>query len=282
MTDHAGPLHTHHFILRRLHSLSGIVPIGVFLIGHLATNSTVAWGGINTRASAENWFDRGVQTFQHEVTFINNLPLLLIIEITLWVSIAFHSILGVWYATTTGRSNAGDYPYGGNIRYTLQRLTGYFGIFFIFYHVATLRWGWTFLVPGQTQWSHEFASSTLAACLQGGTEGVTGWGIAISLFYFIGVTALIFHFANGLWTAAITWGLTVSRQAQRRWGYVCLGLGVMLMVMGWASLVGFATMDYERVRQLEEQSLQSQPHGTADHAGESVKTAAAEAEEIGG
>ncbi len=260
MTDEqAGILHTPHFLLRRLHSLSGIIPIGVFLIGHLATNSTVAWGGFNGRVNAEGWFDRGIQTFQHEVTFINNLPMLLIIEITLWVSIAFHAILGVYYATT-GKSNTSHYRYGGNFRYTLQRLTGYFGIAFIFYHVATLRWGWTWLVPGGTQWSHEFASSTLAAALHGGVEGYTGWGLAVSIFYFVGITALVFHFANGLWTAAITWGLTVSRPAQKRWGYVCAGIGALLMLMGWAALIGFATADYQGIRGIEGGEL---PHAAA-------------------
>lgn len=252
MSDQTGLMQRHHFLLRRLHSLTGIVPVGVFLIMHLTTNSTIAWGGLNTRADAENfgWIDRAVATFQHEVEFINELPLLLLIEITLWVSIAFHSILGVYYATT-GSPNTASYKYGGNVRYTLQRLTGYFGIFFIFYHVATLRWGWSWLVPGGTKWSHEYASSTLAAALQGGTEGMTGWGLAVSIFYFVGVSALVFHFANGLWTAAITWGITISRSAQQRWGVACAGLGAALMIMAWVSVVGFATLDYEQARTVE-------------------------------
>lgn len=254
MSDQTGPMQRHHFLLRRLHSLSGIVPVGIFLIMHLTTNSTIAWGGLNTRADAENfgWIDRAIATFQHEVSFINELPLLLLIEITLWVSIAFHSILGVVYAVSGSPNNA-SYKYGGNARYTLQRLTGYFGIFFIFYHVATLRWGWSWLVPGGTEWSHEYASSTLAAALQGGTEGMTGWGLAVSIFYFVGVTALVFHFANGLWTAAITWGITISRSAQKRWGMACAGLGAALMIMAWASVVGFATLDYEQALRVEEQ-----------------------------
>lgn len=254
-------MHKYHFLMRRLHSLTGIVPVGVFLIMHLTTNSTIAWGGLNTRADKEGfgWMDRAIATFQHEVEFINNMPLLLLIEITLWVSIGFHSILGVYYAMG-GQANNGSYKYSGNTRYFLQRITGYFGIFFIFYHVATLRWGWTFLVPGGTKWSHEYASSTLAAALQGSTEEFTGWGFAISAFYFIGVTALVFHFANGLWTAAITWGVTISRAAQRRWGYACAGLGAALMVMAWVSVLGFATLDYDRARAVEEAMHSDEPY----------------------
>lgn len=275
-------MHKHHFLLRRLHSLTGIVPIGVFLIMHLTTNSTIAWGGLNSRADQEGygWFDRAIATFQHEVSFINETPLLLLIEITLWASIAFHSILGVIYAVS-GKPNNGSYKYGGNARYTLQRLTGYFGIFFIFYHIATLRWGWSWLVPGGTQWSHEYAASTLAAAMQGSTDGFEPLGIAVSLFYFIGVTALVFHFANGLWTAAITWGFTISRQAQKRWGYACAGLGAGLMVMAWASVVGFATLDYEQAREVEEAMKSGHefvPHMADDHA----ETAAGEHSNIDG
>lgn len=250
MTEHAEPSSSTYFLLRRLHSLTGIIPIGVFLILHLTTNSTIAWGGLNTRAHDSGWMNRAIATFQHEVSFINDTPMLLLIEITLWASIAFHAILGVYYATT-GKSNTAHYRYGGNLRYSLQRITGYFGILFIFYHVATLRWGWSWLVPGGAQWSHEFAASTLAHALQGSTEGMNAAGLAVSVFYFVGVSALVFHFANGLWTAAITWGLTISRASQKRWGVVCAALGAGLMVMAWASVIGFATLDYERANAVE-------------------------------
>jgi succinate dehydrogenase cytochrome b subunit len=264
VSEHAGPLNKHHFLLRRLHSLTGIVPVGVFLIMHLTTNSTIAWGGLNSRAHGEGWMDRAIATFQHEVEFINNMPLLLLIEVTLWASIGFHSILGVYYAIS-GKGNTGNYKYSGNLRYSLQRITGYFGIFFIFYHIATLRWGWTMLVPGGTQWSHEHASSTLAAAMRGSTEEFTKWGLAVSFFYFTGVSALVFHFANGLWTAAITWGFTISTASQKRWGVVCAGLGTMLMVMAWMSVIGFATLDYEQARAVENSMKQHDSVESAEH-----------------
>ncbi|MEO1130655.1 MAG: succinate dehydrogenase [Planctomycetota bacterium] len=251
-----GPMQQHHFLLRRLHSLSGVFPIGVFLLFHLVTNASVVWGLVNK--SHGEGAHAGVETFQHEVNFIHSLPALLLLEIFgLWLPIAFHSILGVYYATT-GKGNTGQYKYQGNWRYTLQRISGYVGVLFIFYHVATLRWGWTFLVPGGTKWSAEYAASTLAASLQGGTEGMTAGGIVVSLFYMLGVTLLVFHFANGLWTAAITWGVTISETAQRRWGYVCAGIGMALMGAAWAAVIGFATLDYDNARQTEEMMRQGE------------------------
>ncbi len=238
----------HHFVLRRLHSLTGLLPTGVFLISHLLTNSSVLWGALDARK--DEYGHRGVATFQHEVNFIHSIPFLLFIELSLWGAIAFHSILGVYYATT-GKSNTASYGYGASWRYRLQRISGYVGIFFILYHVGTLRWGWTFLTPGGTEWNASFAGSTLAAILRGGYDDFTAGGLAVSAAYMVGVTALVFHFANGLWTSAITWGLTISSAAQQRWGYACAGLGVMLMLMGWGSVIGFATLNPNQAKQTE-------------------------------
>lgn len=234
------------------------MPIGVFVLTHLTTNSSIVWGLLDAKAAAHG--HGGVATFQHEVNFIHSLPFLLLIEIFgLWLPIAFHSVLGVYYATT-GRNNLQSYPFQDNWRYTLQRISGYVGVLFIFYHVATLRWGWTFLVPGGTKWSAEYAASTLAQCLRGHATEMTAAGIAVSAFYMLGVSLLVFHLANGLWTAAITWGITISKQAQRRWGFVCAGLGAGLMLMAWSAVIGFATLDPVKARMVEE-ALLGEPHG---------------------
>ncbi|QOJ00495.1 MAG: hypothetical protein HRU70_08335 [Phycisphaeraceae bacterium] len=250
----------HYFLLRRLHSLTGIVPIGVFLIAHLVTNSSLLWGKAGLRGEGEKYSfgadgvtlgEGGVAYFQKEVTWINEqVPHLLLIEITLWAAIAFHAVLGVYYART-GRSNTDRYAYQDNRRYAWQRISGYVGILFIFYHVATLRWGWSWLVPGGAVWSHDAATSTLAMALRGSESGWTGAGLVVSAFYFAGVSLLVFHFANGLWTAAVTWGLTVSARAQRRWGGVCLGLGVGLMAMAWSALFAAVTIDPREARAVE-------------------------------
>ena len=43
MAGVTGFLDKHYFLLRRLHSLTGIVPIGIFLLAHLTTNSSPVW-----------------------------------------------------------------------------------------------------------------------------------------------------------------------------------------------------------------------------------------------
>ena len=226
----------HHFLLRRLHSLSGVVPIGVFLMVHLTTNASVVWGSITGKP--------GHEVFQHEVEFIHSLPALLLIEVFgLWLPIAFHSVLGVYYARS-GKRNTSAYAYQSNWRYVLQRISGYIGVLFLFYHIATLRWGWDWL-PFAYTFNGEYAAYTTAMALKGGAETVGLGAIVVSLFYLLGASLLVFHFANGLWTAAITWGVTVSEAAQRRWGYACAGLGCGLMVLAWMSVIGFVSLDIE-------------------------------------
>ena len=256
----------HYYLLRRLHSASGIVPVGAFLISHLTTNSSIVWGMI--QGDKYGGTHAGAAEFQHEVNFIHSMPFLLLIEIFgLWLPIAFHSVVGVYFATS-GKSNLKQYDYQANWRYSLQRISGYVGVLFIFYHVATLRWGWTFLVPGGTEWSAEAAASTMAMALQGGSDGFTGAGLGVAIFYMLGVTLLVFHFANGLWTAAITWGVTVTAKAQKRWGVVCAGLGVGLMGAAWSAVIGFALLDVNQAQDAEHHVNNTHSAGISDHAEE--------------
>ena len=241
MSDATSFIDKHYLLLRRLHSISGIVPIGLFLFPHLTTNSSIVWGRLSDGGGVAG----GVETFQHEVNFIHSLPALLLIEIFgLWLPIGYHAAMGVYFART-GRVNTSRYAYQSNWRYAWQRMSGYIALVFIFMHVASLRWGISFwgLMPG---FSPDHAASSTAIHFQDGA-----WGSFAAVFYLVGVLAAVFHFANGLWTAAITWGLTVSATAQRRWGVACAGIGVLLAGAGITAIVGFATLDPEEAEAIE-------------------------------
>jgi succinate dehydrogenase / fumarate reductase cytochrome b subunit len=240
-------LERHYHLLRRLHSLTGVVPIGVFLFPHLTTNSSIVWGEVfNAKKYADlGAGSAGVATFQHEVNFIHNLPALIFIEIfVLWLPIAYHAILGIYFAQS-GKTNTDRYAYQANWRYAFQRISGYIGVLFLFMHISSLRWGWEYggLMP---TFDPDNAASSTAIHLQGGIFPYFN-----AIFYLVCVLALVFHFANGLWTAAITWGLTVSKQAQQRWGFVCAGVGVALAGAGVAAIVGFTTLDASAAEAVE-------------------------------
>ena len=61
----------------------------------------------------------------------------------------------------------------------------------------------------------------------------------VFLLYLVGLLLSVFHLSNGLWTMSIAWGLTTSREAQRRWFYVCTALFFLLSAMGIHGLLGF-------------------------------------------
>lgn len=217
----------HYFLLRRLHSLSGIVPVGLFVIMHLFTNFQIISGD-----------------FQHEVKFIHGLPALTVAEIGIWLGIGFHAALGLVYTFADkpdfGITESKHYKYRDSWRYTFQRITGVIALIFIFLHVATLRWRWSF-----GGWFTPFfvaapdgqplVSATTAAALQGST--------LVLVLYIVGVLSVIYHWCNGLWTAAISWGLTVSVASMERWRYVCAGLAVVLTIFAGGAILG--AMRYE-------------------------------------
>jgi succinate dehydrogenase / fumarate reductase cytochrome b subunit len=57
--------------------------------------------------------------------------------------------------------------------------------------------------------------------------------------YLLGLWLSVFHLANGLATAAISWGLTADAAAQRRFGWFCVSFGLMLGALGTHGLIGF-------------------------------------------
>jgi succinate dehydrogenase / fumarate reductase, cytochrome b subunit len=228
----------HYLLFRRLHSLSGIVPVGVFLAEHIFTSSAILLGPGD---------------YQKDINFIWNMPGLLLMEIFgIWLPIAFHAALGLYF-TFTGRVNLSAYPYGGNWRYTLQRITGILAMVYIFLHLAVTRWHWS-VFGWYTPFDPKLATATTVYAVQ-----VSWW---LPWFFLIGVLSAVFHFANGLWTAAITWGLTVTVQAQKRWGYACCVLGIALSIAGIAALARFATYDTSKFTPEEQAVIKSIQNGT--------------------
>jgi succinate dehydrogenase / fumarate reductase cytochrome b subunit len=205
----------HHFLLRRLHSLTGLV-FGGYLIIHLLVNATLVQGV------------HPDDIYQLQVDKIHALPFLWALEwLLIYLPIIYHTVYGIWI-TLTGQPNVGHYPYSKNIFYVLQRASAVIIVLFMLFHVFSMKTGLFGLprfVPGQ-------ATATVAIHLD---HPVLLWVV-----YPLGIIASCYHLANGFWTAAITWGLTISEAAQRRWGIVCGVLGVLLFIAGIAALVGGA------------------------------------------
>lgn len=218
----------HYFLIRRLHSLLGLVPIGVFLCFHLLANATILAPGA---PGAE--FQKGVERI-HALG-----PLLVPVEVLfILLPLGLHAILGVAIALT-GASNAQAYPYGANVRYFLQRITAYIALVFILYHLWQMHWLGASLGGGAFALHGEDGSATGALTAAAAIQ--TSWWIAP--FYVVGVLACVFHLANGIWTSLITWGITIRPRTQQVSGYVCAVVGMVLAIVGVGAVSGFRTFD---------------------------------------
>ena len=67
------------------------------------------------------------------------------------------------------------------------------------------------------------------------------WMLAV---YVIAMIAICWHFAYGIWLFAAKWGITPGETARKRFGYVCVAFGIVLAVMGLASIWAFVGRKY--------------------------------------
>jgi succinate dehydrogenase / fumarate reductase, cytochrome b subunit len=200
-----------HFLLRRLHSLLGVVPVGAFLAFHL-------WENSQSRFGAEHFNEEVVGA----LAGLNYLPFIEIGLIAL--PLAFHAFYGL-AIIREGRAEPMRYGYLRNWLYWMQRLSGIGLVVFILLHVGMTR------IAG-------LLDPAIHADLFGHMRSALSNSLVFDL-YLIGLWLAVAHFANGLATAAISWGLTTSAAAQARFGWVCLGLGLLLGVIGTHGLLGY-------------------------------------------
>ena len=233
------------FLIRRLHSLSGLIPVGAFMVVHLLTNASV---------------NDGAETFQRAVFGIHSLgSALVVVEwVFIFIPILFHAIIGVMIIAGSV-PNTGAYPYTKNYRYYAQRATGMIAFAFIMYHVFHMHgWfhfdAWTKNVA-EPLGGHQFraynAASTMGQAMQG-TGAVILWVV-----YLIGVLSSVFHLANGIWTMGITWGVWITPKAQQRASNLCAVFGVLLAIVGISAIYGAATVDVPAARAKEKEMLEA-------------------------
>ena len=198
------------FLLRRLHSLSGIIPIGLFLIEHFVSNAFAT---------------KGPGAYTKQVELLTGFPFVVGLELFgIWLPILYHSLYGfyIWYR---GDSNVSDYPWLGNWMYTAQRWTGAIAFFYMAWHTWHLRFSGIHLLNHPAS---AFGKVQL--------EFQSPWAVA---FYAVGIVCASWHFAYGLWLFGAKWGITTGDRARRRLGYVCFAIGLLFVLVGAVTMRAF-------------------------------------------
>lgn len=206
------------FILRKLHQLTGIVPLGVFFAVHMFTN-----------AKAMN----GPEVFNDAVADIHHLPFLLLIEIFgIFLPLAYHSVYGL-FITAEARNNVSSYGYNRNWLYFFQRVSGIFLFFFLLFHLLHFRWG-LFSAFGLTDiavaGNADQAFGIVASDMQ---------SLGVLAFYVAGVFVTAWHFGYGIFLFAVDWGLVIGEKAQKATLAVCAAIAFGLFAAGTNAAFSF-------------------------------------------
>lgn len=198
------------FFWRRLHSLSGIVPVGAFLVEHFVSN-----------AFATN----GPYAYAAQVKFLTSLPFVLVLEVVgIYIPLLYHSLYG-FYIWFRGQANVSDYPWAGNFMYTAQRWTGAIAFLYMGWHTYTMRFSGIHLLTNSQAAFHKVQM-----------ELQHPWA---AWLYVIGIIAASWHFAYGLYLFCAKWGITVSDRSRKAMSVVSLVIALAFIAVGMATLAAF-------------------------------------------
>lgn len=196
------------YFYRRLHSLLGVIPIGIFVVQHLVVNHFAVYGE---------------ESFNKAANFMANLPFVLALEIfIIYLPILFHAILGVYIVFVT-RNNTRRYGYFRNWMFLLQRITGIITLIFIVWHVWETR---IQIGLGNAELNYSLMENIL-------TNPIMFW------FYIIGIISTVFHLANGLWSFCVSWGITQSPRSQQIVTYASVIVFLVVSYIGVRTIIQF-------------------------------------------
>ena len=221
----------HSFLLRRLHSLSGIIPVGAFLFEHILISNATATGG--------------PAAYARQVRFLGGLPFVTVLELFgIWLPILFHSLYG-FYIWWRGESNVTDYPWTGNWMYSAQRWTGIIAFAYILWHTWTMRFSGIDL--------HLFPGAAF------GKVQAEVFHTGLFLFYVAGLIAASWHFAYGIWLFCAKWGIITGQKAQKRLLVLCLAFFFVMTGAGLASLTAFRSRPQQPTDPDGARAVEAQP-----------------------
>lgn len=193
------------YLLRKLHSLTGIIPIGAFLAEHFWSNSYALVSPPSYDAKSQE---------------LQTIPFRLAVEwLFIFLPLLFHAGYGI-YIWLRGKSNVSAYPWVGNWLYTSQRYTGIIAFAYIAWHLYTERW--------QTHGMSTYAD--VEQLMR------NPWALA---FMFVGVLASSFHLGVGIWNFLCKWGLAATERAQRAAGALGALVGVSFSIVGVLIVLSF-------------------------------------------
>jgi succinate dehydrogenase / fumarate reductase cytochrome b subunit len=204
-------------VARRLFTLSGVAPLGAFLVLHAITNARAV---------------RGETAFVAAVHAYERVPALTALEILfVYAPLLFHTAYGVWLVATR-KPLAASSPFAPPWKLAV-RATGVVAALFLVLHLPELR----FRTPGARPSGGQLLT-WLAADLSRTSHG---WPLVAAAYLFACACAT-FHFAAGSWGVfASTRFASEDPHAKRRSAWAAALGGVALFVVFANTVVLHAT-----------------------------------------
>ena len=206
--------------LRQLHALSGVFPLGVFLLEHLVLNAKALYG----QAS-----------YERANGFVDRLPLFWLVQI-LFVSLplAFHVVYGVRIWVDKKDTTPSPYTKSWSV---LSRGAAKVALLFIAYHL------WALWVPRWTQGVTSSGVHTLlTAHLSSATGGASGVAVPwAAVLYLIGIAATTVHFAAGTWGYLVRARRVTTPRGKRRAAFASGAIGTALFALASVTVISIAS-----------------------------------------
>jgi len=209
-------LNRENYLLHKIHSLTGVVPVGYYMAQHLL---------LNTYSVA------GEAKFNGVLAFFDSIPsyVLLALEVVaIWVPLLFHAVYGMFIIGRAQPNFIGTkYGWSQNRMYTFQRYSGLFIFLFLIYHTTT------------TTGAKYLGGDPKVIQFAAWHDKLTDHAYLLLVVYMLGVLTSSYHLGYGIWNFCIRWGITVSDKAQKQVQILAAGITVLLTAFGWAALIGF-------------------------------------------
>ena len=198
-----------YFITRRIHSLTGLVPVGLFLVYHLYL---------------QLYLHSGAEVYNEVINGFYDSPLAIwSLVIVVYIPLFFHAFFGIRLIFESKVQPS--YTYFSHLLYWLQRISGVGVLLFTIAHVWNAQLGpW---VAGTWGTHFEHLSSGFAD---------PDSGLITKAVYLLGTIGAVFHFSNGINTFCMTWGIALTPKSQIRVRTLSILLFIILAASAFYAL----------------------------------------------
>jgi succinate dehydrogenase / fumarate reductase cytochrome b subunit len=209
-----------NYTLHKLHSLTGVIPVGYYLVQHLT---------LNTFSLA------GPTKFNAIIQFFEGMPihfLWAVKLIAIWIPLIFHAVYGI-FILSHAKYNYGEpkYRFKENGYFTFQRGSGIVAFLFLVFHMTTTSVNAQVNGAKGTIYYDHWADMLSRPVL-----GIPYFFFAV---YTIGILACAYHFSYGFWSFCIRWGFAISEKAQQAVWKLSNVMFPVISLLGIFALYGF-------------------------------------------